>query len=197
MLNSVPVLPSKVPSHGNAFTRWLGRYMLGITGWKISGEIPNLPQVVVCGAPHTSNWDFFVAMFAELATGIKFSFFMKKEAFFWPFKGLFMALGGIPLDRSATQDTVEQISQWFETHEQVWIGITPEGTRSKVDKWKTGFLRIAHRAEVPILIVCWHYPEKTLYFDTLWHATGDHAQDAERIREYINARYQGKKPENQ
>ncbi|MFL0811607.1 MAG: lysophospholipid acyltransferase family protein [Agarilytica sp.] len=197
MSDVIPQLPNNVPRYGNAFTRWLGRYLLGISGWKISGELPNLPQLVVCGAPHTSNWDFMVAMFTELALGIKFSYFMKEEAFIWPFKGLFMALGGIPLDRSASQDTVGQISQWFETHEKVWIAITPDGTRSKVDKWKTGFLRIAHQAQVPVLLVAWHYPEKTLHLDTLWQPTGDHAADAEHIREYINARYQGKIPENQ
>ncbi|MFL0805282.1 MAG: 1-acyl-sn-glycerol-3-phosphate acyltransferase [Agarilytica sp.] len=191
------ILPEKVPSTGNALTRWLGRTILRSIGWQVKGELPNHAQVVICGAPHTSNWDFIVAMGVSLAMGIKFSYLMKKEAFIWPFRGLFMAMGGIPLDRGSSVDTVQQIAQWYRDHDQVWLAITPEGTRSKVERWKTGFLRIAHQAQVPVFLVGWHYPEKALYLDKLWHTTGDHVKDAEEIRAYLTSRYQGAHPEKQ
>ncbi len=191
------ILPEKVPSTGNALTRWLGRTILRSIGWQVKGELPNHAQVVICGAPHTSNWDFIIAMGVSLAMGIKFSYLMKKEAFIWPFRGLFMAMGGIPLDRGSSVDTVQQIAQWYRDHDQVWLAITPEGTRSKVERWKTGFLRIAHQAQVPVFLVGWHYPEKALYLDKLWRTTGDHVKDAEEIRAYLTSRYQGAHPEKQ
>ncbi len=197
MSTGAVLIPDAMPSMGNRFTRWLGRCLLGLLGWRIKGELPNVKKLVICGAPHTSNMDFFVAMGTVLALGLKFSYLMKKEAFIWPFKGVFMALGGIPLDRNAAEDTVAQILHWFRTHDKVWLAITPEGTRAKVERWKTGFLRIAYEANVPILLVSWHYPEKTLYLDKLWQASGDHAADAEAIRAYINDKYQGAHPENQ
>lgn len=168
-----------------------------LLGWTFKGELPNHPQLVICAAPHTSNWDFIIAMVAALALGVKFSFLMKKEAFVWPFKNLFMAMGGIPLDRGSSANTVDQIAEWYRTHEQVWLAITPEGTRAKVGRWKTGFLRIAHESEVPVLLVAWHYPEKAIYLDKLWYTTGDHGKDAEDIRAYMNARFVGAVPENQ
>ena len=146
-------MPPLVPVAGNRFTRWLGRKLLALLGWKVRGELPNEPKIVVAAAPHTSNWDFVVAMLAIMALGIRVSYLMKKEAFFWPFGKLFMWLGGIPLDRRATEDTVQQIISWYDTHDQVWVVITPEGTRAKVDKWKTGFLRVVDGAKVPLLIV--------------------------------------------
>ncbi len=197
MTNLSSALPDQVPSTGNRLTRWVGRTLLRSIGWQVKGELPNHAQVVICGAPHTSNWDFIIAMGVSLAMGIKFSYLMKKEAFVWPFRGLFMAMGGIPLDRGSSEDTVQQIARWYRDHDQVWLAITPEGTRSKVARWKTGFLRIAHQAQVPVFLVGWHYPEKSLYFDKLWYTTGDHVKDAEEIRAYLTSRYQGAHPEKQ
>ncbi len=190
-------IPDNMPRRGNFVTRAIGRTILRFIGWRVTGELPNIKKLVICGAPHTSNWDFISAMGVSLAIGIRFSYLMKKEAFFWPFKGLFMRLGGIPIDRKAAEDTVEQISSWYHQHNSVWLAITPEGTRKKVEKWKTGFLRIAHAADVPVLIVCWHYPEKTMVIDRLWEPSGDHVKDAEDIRAYINQHYQGANPKYQ
>jgi len=191
----LPDIPQNMPRGGNRLTRWVGRSILRLMGWRVTGELPNLKQLVLCGAPHTSNWDFVLAMAVSLAVGVKFSYLMKKEAFFWPFKNLFMSMGGIPLDRAA--DTVDQIAQWYRDHEYVWLAITPEGTRTKVDKWKTGFLRIAHEAQVPVLVVSWHGPDKTVCLDTLWQTTGNHQDDADEIKRYVDKTFVGIRPENQ
>lgn len=197
MPNIVPSLPDKLPRSNRPFVTWLGRKILSVMGWKIVGELPNVPKVVLCGAPHTSNWDFVLAMSISMGLGLRFNYLMKKEAFFWPFKGLFMSLGGIPINRGSSEDVVKQIAKWYREHDQVWLAITPEGTRSKVDKWKTGFLRIAEEANVPVFVVAWNYPEKVFYLDTIWETTGDHVEDAESIRDYINSKYQGRHPEKQ
>ena len=193
----IPPVPSSVPRLGNRITRWLGRNLLSLMNWKVVGIFPDQPKLIVAAAPHTSNWDFVFAMLVVLASGVKISFLMKKEAFFWPLGNLFMRLGGIPLDRSATEDTVHQIIKWYRKNKKLWVVITPEGTRSKVEKWKTGFLRIAETADVPVLLVAWDYPSKTLVLDKLWETTGDHVVDAENMRTHINTHYLGRNPQNQ
>lgn len=194
----VPELPPEVPSFGNSFTRWVGRVGLRLMGWKVVGEFPPEKKFLIALAPHTSNWDFVTAMFALLGTGIKLSFLMKKEAFFWPFGKFFIALGGIPIDRRAAEDTVDQIRAWYDTQDKACVAITPEGTRSKVEKWKTGFLRIVRHTGVPLFLVAWDYPTKRIVLDRYWEVSGDDfAEEAEKIRAYINSRFTGRHPEKQ
>lgn len=193
----VPERKESTPKFGNKLVRKIGRAGLRLMGWKVRGDLPDLPKAVFSAAPHTSNWDFILAMFAVMAIGVKISYLMKKEAFFWPFKGLFMALGGIPLDRKATDDTVTQIVHCFNKADRLWVVITPEGTRKFVEKWKTGFLRVAHEAEVPVILVAWDYPSKTLFIDRVWHPSGDHNADVEEIRTYMRAKYTGRHPQKQ
>ncbi len=193
----LPEIPKAMPKAGGLVRRWLGRNLLRISGWELKGELPEEPKLVLAAAPHTSNWDFILAMFVTMALGIRLSYLMKREAFFWPFKGLFMRLGGIPIDRNAAQDLVEQIASWYREHDKVWVVITPEGTRSKVDKWKTGFLRVAEKAEVPVCLVCWDYPSKTMYVGPVWQLTGDHEQDLQAIRSYISDKFTGRYPDKQ
>lgn len=168
-----------------------------LSGWELKGELPKEPKLVLAAAPHTSNWDFILAMLVVMALGIRISYLMKKEAFFWPFKGLFMRLGGIPIDRSAAKNLVEQITSWYEQHDKVWVVITPEGTRSKVDKWKSGFLRIAENAEVPVCLVSWDYPSKCMHVGPVWSLTGDHEADVAAIRKHVSEKFTGKYPEKQ
>ncbi len=193
----VPELPASLPKLGNALSRGIGCMCLRLLGWRVAGELPDVRRAIFAAAPHTSNWDFIVAMAGMLGLGIKLSYLMKKEAFFWPFKRLFLALGGIPLDRQSTHDTVEQLAQWFASVDQAWLAITPEGTRTKVNRWKTGFLCLASIANVPVVLVGWDYPTKTIYIDKIWPASGDHVQDAEAIRAYMNRKFTGKHLERQ
>lgn len=192
-----PDIPYEVPLHGNSLTRFIGRVFLRLLGWRVTGEVPNIKKCLVAAAPHTSNWDFIVAMPARLALGIKISFLMKKEAFFWPCEGLFKSLGGIPTDRSVPGGVVGQIAEAYSNQEQLWVGITPEGTRSKVDKWKNGFLRIAHQAQVPVLLVGWDYPSKTIRLGKLYQPTGDIDADMQSIYDYYQNNFTGRRPERQ
>lgn len=193
----LPEMPAIVPRAGGAARRWLGRTLLRLSGWRLEGEFPHHRQMVLAAAPHTSNWDFVIAMFVIMALGVRVSYMMKKEAFFWPFGALFMKLGGIPIDRKAATDVVEQVTQWYRDHEKVWVVITPEGTRAKVSRWKTGFLRIADSAKVPVCLVAWDYPSKTMHIGPVWPVSGDYEADLASIREYICTRYTGQNPENQ
>lgn len=193
----IPVPPAQAPRMGNRFTRWFGRSLLHRLGWKLRGEFPQTPRLIMALAPHTSNWDFFIGFAVLMATGVRVSWLMKQEAFIWPFKRFLMAWGGIPLDRQAAQDTVEQIQHWFAQHDKVWVVITPEGTRSRVERWKTGFLRIACDAQVPVLLVAWDYPSKTLVLDKCWPLTGNIDADEAAMRCYVNSHYRGRHPVGQ
>lgn len=193
----IPEIPENMPRFGNSFTRGIGLSILRLMGWRVVGEFPNIRKTVFAAGPHTSNWDFIIAMAVVLGGGIKISYLMKREAFFWPFKGLFIALGGIPIDRGSASETVNQAAQSFQNHDKLWLAITPEGTRNRVDKWKTGFLRIAHEAELPICLVAWDYPNKSLIIEKLWYASGDFEGDAEEIKNYICGQYQGRHPQRQ
>ncbi len=192
MTSSIPSVPESPPPFGGRFTRTLGRLLLNVLGWRLTGEIPNQPKVVLVGAPHSSNWDFILAMACSLACGVKLSYLMKKEAFFWPFKGLFLLMGGIPVDRKSSEDIVPQIVNWINTNERVWVAITPEGTRSKVKRWKTGAARMAWEAQVPIVLVGWDYPTKVMTIGKQWQPTGDADADTDMIKAYVSENFKGK-----
>ncbi len=192
MTSSIPSVPKKPPPFGGPYTRAMGRFLLKILGWRLTGEIPDHPKVVLVGAPHSSNWDFILAMACSMACGVKLSYLMKKEAFFWPLKGLFLLMGGIPVDRKSSEDIVPQIVDWINTNERVWVAITPEGTRSKVKRWKTGAARMAWEAQVPIVLVGWNYPTKVMTIGKQWQPTGDADADTAMIKAYVTENFKGR-----
>jgi len=105
-------------------------------------------------------------------------------------------MGGIPIDRKAAKNVVEQMGEWFDANEKAWIGITPEGTRTKVDSYKKGYLRIAYATGVPVFVVGVDKVTKTLVFDQFMDLTGDIEVDNAQIRDFVRNHYTGLKPEN-
>jgi len=196
-MSVVPSSPANMPVMGNACSRFIGRILLRTMGWKLTGEFPNEPKLMIALAPHTSNWDFVVAMPVIMAVGVKVSFLMKKEAFVWPLNTLFAWWGAIPTERGEANDMVEQVATWYRAHDRVWVAITPEGTRKKAERWKTGFLRIAHRAEVPVFLIAWDYPNKRLHCGEKFIPTGDHAADLVRIQKYFTKGFTAYKVDHQ
>ena len=186
-----PHVTSNTPRMGNALTRAIGSAILFLMGWKIKGQLADERKAVLIGAPHTSNLDFFLAMGAMLSVGLKFSWMMKKEAFFFPFKGLLKALGGVPIDRSSKHDITSQMASWFETQDLAWLGLTPEGTRSKVEVFKKGYLRIAYAAKVPVFLVVVDGENKEVLLDKVWPLTGDIERDNSDIKAYYDENYVG------
>ena len=184
------------PRTGNAFTRWLGRVMLALLGWRIVGKIPDVPKAVLVGAPHTTNWDLPLAIAMRFATGLRYSWMMKKEAFRGPFGSLWRALGGIPVNREAAKGMAGQMADWFASQDRAFLGVTPEGTRSRVDRWKTGYLRIARAADVPVLVVGVDGPNREVRFDRLFPLTDDIEADNTAIRDYVRSKFTGWRAEN-
>lgn len=188
------VSPS-TPRMGNALTRWFGQTILDVLGWKLVGKLPDEKKAIIIGAPHTSNWDLIIALAAMLSVGLRFSWMMKKEAFFWPLGPLWKAMNGVPIDRSKKNDITKQMADWFKTNDNVWLGITPEGTRSKVDKFKKGYLRMAYAANVPIFIVGINAKTKEIVLDKIWNLTYDTEKDNRAIKRYYDKTFAGINPD--
>lgn len=192
-----PHMSERSPRMGNALTRGLGSLGLKLLGWKLVGKMPDAPKFVIIGVPHTSNWDAITATLAMLASGFRYTFLIKKEWFFWPLGPIFRALGGFPVDRSKGADVVTQLTDYINQTEKVCIGIPPEGTRSKVEKYKTGYLRLAYAAEVPVFICGFDGPGKRVVLDKTMPLTGNLKKDNAYIRQYVQDNFIGIKPKRQ
>ena len=160
---------------------------LKVAGWKFDINVPVMDKCVICVAPHTSNLDFVLALTAYNSVGRKANFLMKSFWFFFPLKYLLRHFGGIPVERSKDKkhgSLTEKVIKLFQSESYVNLAVTPEGTRSATDKWKTGFLYIAYGAKVPILLAVIDYSTKRMTIDKEFHPTGDIEADMKSIREY-------------
>ena len=182
--NLFPALPASVPRKSSSIARGVYRFLFKLSGWRITGEIPNLPKLVVIAAPHSSWWDGVWGLLLKLALGIDVRFMAKKELFFWPLGKLLQNLGGIPTDRSAAHGVVADTAAEFAKADRLWLAIAPEGTRKKVLKWKTGFWHIARDADVPILPLYFHYPAKTIGLGPVFYPSENISADMRRIRTF-------------
>ena len=170
-----------VPRRWGRVGRWLGQLLLRLMGWRMVGKFPNVPKLIVIGAPHTSNFDALVGLGAMLALNVRLHCMAKDVAFKGPWGPLFRWLGGIPIDRSKATGMVEQTVQAFNSRAQLVLVITPEGTRKAAEKWKSGFYHAAVGAEVPILCVVVNYERRELLFMPPVLPSGDYARDWPRI----------------
>jgi 1-acyl-sn-glycerol-3-phosphate acyltransferase len=186
-------IPKQFVGKRNKFSRWLGVTVLKVLGWRIEGTIPNQKRLIVIGAPHTSNWDFILAMGTILGLNLRMRW-MAKHTIFKPGITWFMEwLGGIPTDRNNPRMVVDHVARLAEKENGVIIGITPEGTRKKVDKWKTGFLRIAEALDCPILMVGLHFPNKIITLGEVFYPSGDNDSDLLTIKHYYE-QFRGRHP---
>jgi len=151
-----------IPQNSNVFSRWFGIQVLKFFGWEIHGAFPKLPKFVVAVAPHTSNWDFVIGVAAMLALQIKIRFLGKDSLFFWPFSVWLKSIGGIPVERNSNHGVVGQMTTLFNNTEKFVLAIAPEGTRHKTKQWKSGFLRIACNANVPVVPLSLDFNKKEI-----------------------------------
>lgn len=157
-------LNENVPRRNSRFGRFVGKSVVNILGWRVKGEFPQEKKFILAVAPHTSNWDFVVAVAVMLAIDLKTKFLGKASIFTWPFKGLLTGLGGIPVFRDSSHGVVSQLVEYCNSHDQFVLGIAPEGTRSKTKEWKSGFLQIANQANIPVVPVSLDFEKKEVFF---------------------------------
>jgi 1-acyl-sn-glycerol-3-phosphate acyltransferase len=127
-------------------------------------------------------------------------FTIKKEWYRFPFKFLMKSLGALPIDRSINPDgsrkgTVDAMTDLFISRKELILLITPEGTRSRVDKWKTGFYHVALKANVPIALGFIDYTKKECGIGQLFYVTGNYKADMKVIMDFYK-NMTGKNPEN-
>jgi len=135
-----------------------------LLGWRFAGDVPNVAKAVIIVAPHTSNWDFFIALAARLALGLRASFLGKYSLFRGPVGAFMRLIGGVPVDRSSPHHVVDQTVAAIRSADAMLLALSPEGTRKKLPKWRTGFFHVAHGAGVPIVPVALDYSTRTVRF---------------------------------
>lgn len=145
--------------------------------------MPNLPRFVIIVAPHTSNWDFVIGVAAKFGLGLRAVWFGKDTLFRFPFGFLLRALGGTPVDRSTSNAVVQQVAERFARDRQLVVALAPEGTRRRVERWRTGFYHIAHAAAVPIVPVALNWPTRAIQILAPFATTGDIEADIARLRQ--------------
>lgn len=157
-----------------------------IMGWEIVGGLDqNIKKSVLMVMPHTSWHDFYVAMFCRGAIGVDINWVGKKELFRFPFGFFFKYLGGAPLDRTGGLNKVESIANIFYTRETFRLGLSPEGTRKKVNQLKTGFYYIAVTAKVPIIPVSINYEKKVVDFGMPFYPTNNIESDLKFLNNHF------------
>jgi 1-acyl-sn-glycerol-3-phosphate acyltransferase len=151
----------------------LARLILRLGGWTMVGGPPDIKKAVFVGAHHTSNWDGFWALVYIVATGLRVQFFVKKSMFWFPLSIVLRGLGAVPLDRGKAGRAVDQAVELLDSSESFYFGLAPEGTRALKEGWKSGFYRIAERANVPVVLCFFCYRTRRLGIGPMMTLTGD------------------------
>lgn len=175
----------------------ISRFILhNLMGWNTINTFPQkLKKYIIIVAPHTSWLDFPIGVLGRFALGIKGRFIGKHTLFKPPFGFIFRSLGGTPVDRSKSVNRVQSIIDIFDDNKEFILAISPEGTRKKINKWKTGFYYVAKGANVPIIMVGLDYKIKKIIVSNPFDITGDIENDFLHFHEFykdINAKHPGK-----
>ena len=186
-LSSARIAPPR--GFGAEVYRWASRAVLFLGRWKTAGDFPSVPKAVVLAAPHTSNWDGIWMIAAAGKYRIRLHWMGKASLARGPVGWLAKLSGLIPVDRSGGKDLVRATADAFEQADHLLIAIAPEGTRSSVGEWKSGFYHIARLANVPIVFAVMDYGTRTVRLSGEIWPTGDYEADLALIRtHYADAR---------
>lgn len=169
--------------------------LYNILGWRVENGFPETPKkYIIIAAPHTSWIDFPIAILSRMSQGKMVHFIGKGSLFKWPFGYFFKALGGTPVDRDKSTNMVEGVINIFNSKEEFRLGLSPEGTRKKVDKWKTGFYYIAKGANVPIVMATLDFENKKIKISEPYYVTEDIHKDF-KVFDNFYKDVKGKNPE--
>ena len=188
-----PLPASSLPRRGGPLTERFGQLGLRLFRFRFAGDLPDVDRCVMIVAPHTSNWDFPLALCGMFALRLRASWLGKHTIFVGPLGALWRWMGGVPVDRSRPDGVVEAAVERLRT--PATLGLAPEGTRKAVPRFKSGFLRIAVAAGVPIAPVALDWGRRELRFLPLYWPTGDIERDLDHLQGLFD-RSMARRPEN-
>lgn len=168
---------------------------LAVMGWRVEGNFPDLGKLVLVVAPHTSNWDFVVGFAAYLALELSATWFGKHTLFRWPLGPILRHFGGIPIVRTRSTNVVALYIEEFAKRDRMVLAIAPEGTRTRVAEWKTGFYHIAVGAGVPIVPIAFDFGARLVRIFPPFMPSGNVEQDLAELRSRFVASM-ARRPEN-
>jgi 1-acyl-sn-glycerol-3-phosphate acyltransferase len=178
------------------------KFIYKLLGWKVTHFLSDdIKKCVIVVAPHTSNWDFIYGIGTVQTMKLKQRFIIKKEWMRFPFNLIMEPLGALPIDRNKKNtdgektSTVDAMADLFAKHDELRLVITPEGTRSRVEKWRTGFYYVALKAKVPIALAFIDYGTKSCGIDKVIYPTGDFKKDMKEIMDFYKTK-KAKNPQN-
>jgi 1-acyl-sn-glycerol-3-phosphate acyltransferase len=166
--------------------KWFAGVLFKLYGWKLVGNVPSdIKKFVLIAAPHTSNMDFFLAMPVMWSLGVPGKFLIKKEHVDAAWGFLITWLGGIGVDRkNQSKDFIVQLNEIVDSHEELAMLFTPEGTRKRVKKWKTGFYRVALAVNIPIVLAYADYDKNEVQLSNVFYPSGDFEKDFEYMENF-------------
>lgn len=158
-------------------------------GWKIEGALPkNIKKYVIAGAPHTTNWDFVFFAGATHKENILPNFMGKHTLFKGVLRKFLLDMGGLPVDRTAKTNAVDQIATEYAARDELALVIACEGTRSSDGKWKSGFYHIARAAGVPIVPACADNENMIISFGEPLVPTGNYGEDLLKLAQWFRSK---------
>ena len=101
-------------------------------------------------------------------------------------------VGGLPINSATPDGVVDQAVSALREGKPFVLALAPEGTRERVERWKSGFHRIALGAGVPIWPVSLDYRTRTLRLHPVLEPSADIEADLPRLRSHYQpamARY--------
>ena len=161
--------------------------IIKILGWKTAGSKPEFKKYILIVAPHTTNWDLLYGSITAFALRLDLCYMAKHQLFRMPFGSLMRWLGGIKVDRRESHNTVSETISLFNKYENLVIAVSPEGTRSRVKHWKTGFYHIATGANIPIVAAFINIPEKTAGVGPVFYPSGNIEKDILKIGDFYRS----------
>lgn len=163
----------------------LAKFFIWITGWKVDVSVtPDLKRSVMLAAPHTSNWDFPYAILTFWVMEVDVRYFIKDSYTKGPLGWLFKWTGAIGVDRSKKGNKLTDYAiELLKENDELVILVPAEGTRKAVDKWRTGFYRIAMEAKVPVSLGYMDYKKKIAGVADVFWLSGNFEKDMTHIQE--------------
>jgi len=165
-------------------------YLFKKNGWRVENGLPDdITSCVLLAGPHTSNWDTIYALASLKILKVNARIAIKKEIMVFPFGPLLRGVGAISIDRNPKESkqritAVDAMAELYKTNENLVLMISPEGTRSPVTKWRTGFYYLAKKADVPIVCSYLDYKNKTAGIGPVFYPSEDLDIIMKKVQEF-------------